>query len=188
VSAPTKIEGAIMWKRTAVLVIVLCLLLFSPSYAAVAIYQNDVYKGEATSIDMAAGVGDPAWVEQGGRANFPLSANLVAAGYYNGVVSVMTSDLSNVPVLYRFVTKYISTTASEAGTLVDGIAGQLLTISVATADPGGSWNVTPDTATGWYEAQFDAAGDNLALQFIDSTYGWVVIGETGVTVLKTADY
>lgn len=91
-----------------------------------------------------------------------------------GVVAVAGAALA-IPVTHRVVSK--TTGGAEALTLADGIAGQKLTIILAT--DGGDGTLTPATSTGWATCVFADAKDTLNLEYIDDDIGWIVTGYSG---------
>ena len=88
------------------------------------------------------------------------------------------ADSLAIPVTHQIVAKTTGADA-EALTLANGTPGQELIIYVAT-DGGGDGTLTPATATGWATIVFADAGDRAVLRYIDDTYGWVIIGLSGV--------
>lgn len=91
--------------------------------------------------------------------------------------TTVAADVLPIPVTHGFVSKTTGADA-EALTLADGEPGQVLVIHLAT-DGGGTGTLTPSTATGWATCAFADAGDTLAVQFIDSTIGWIPLGGVG---------
>ena len=81
-----------------------------------------------------------------------------------------------VPITHRSVV--MTTGGAEALTLADGLPGQKLQIILGT--DGGDGTLTPTTKTGFATIVFADAKDNVDLEFIDSTIGWVVTGSAGV--------
>ena len=99
----------------------------------------------------------------------------VAITQKGGTVAVAGAALV-IPVTHSSVTK--TTGGAEALSLANGTAGQVLNISITAAS--GDGTLTPATATGWATCVFTAAGDNLALMYVDDTVGWIVLGTAGV--------
>lgn len=81
-----------------------------------------------------------------------------------------------VPITHRSVV--MTTGGAEALTLADGLPGQRLHLVLGT--DGGDGTLTPATCTGFATIVFADAKDNVDLEFIDSTVGWVVLGSAGV--------
>ena len=89
------------------------------------------------------------------------------------------ADSLAIPVTHRYVAKTTGADA-EALTLADGVAGQLLTISLVT-DGNGDGTLTPTTKSGFVTIVFADAGDTATLLFVDATVGWVIVGLAGVS-------
>lgn len=70
-------------------------------------------------------------------------------------------------------TKITTTGVADAITLADGVDGQTKTI-LHDVD-GGSFVLTPTTATGWSTFTSTVAGESITLKFV-TTRGWIVIG------------
>lgn len=80
-----------------------------------------------------------------------------------------------VPITHRVVT--MTTGGVEALTLADGAVGQKITIVLGT--DGGDGTLTPATKTGFTTVVFADAGDQVTLEWIDATIGWVILGYAG---------
>lgn len=81
-----------------------------------------------------------------------------------------------VPITHRSVA--MTTGGVEALTLADGLPGQRLHLALVT--DGGDGTLTPTTKTGFAAIIFADVKDNVDLEFIDSSTGWVVLGSAGV--------
>lgn len=92
----------------------------------------------------------------------------------NGSVSVAGGTLA-IPVTHRYVAK--TTGGVEALTLANGVPGQRLHITLAV--DGGDGTLTPTTKTGFATVVFADAGDQVELEYIDDTTGWVLVGYAG---------
>jgi len=97
-------------------------------------------------------------------------------------VSTMVSDLTAVPLGYGVIRKYIGATVGQAGTLADGVPGQILTIVIYTRDPSGTFILTPSRKSGFASLTFDAVGDSVTLLYTGENYGWMLMGVNSVTV------
>lgn len=95
----------------------------------------------------------------------------------SGVTTVAADELA-IPVTHRVVSKTTGADG-EALTLANGTPGQLLTIVLAT-DGGGDGTLTPTTKTGFATIVLADAKDNVTLQYVDDTVGWVIVGAAGV--------
>ena len=90
-------------------------------------------------------------------------------------------DSLAIPVTHRIVQKTTGGDA-EALTIVDGVAGQKLTI-ILTTDGGGDGTLTVgtnSTGTGWATCVFADAKDTLNLEYVNDTVGWIITGSIGV--------
>lgn len=94
-----------------------------------------------------------------------------------GSVAVAAGVLA-VPLTAAYVAKTTGATA-EALTLANGEPGQTITIALE-VDGGADGTLTPATASGFSNIIFADAGDIAALQYVDDTVGWVILGTAGV--------
>jgi hypothetical protein len=124
-------------------------------------------------------------IRQGDRApmidDVEVSASAAQLNAANPVIAgnvASAADALAIPVTHSHVSKTTGADA-EALTLANGVAGQVLTISLVT-DGGGDGTLTPATATGWATIVFADAGDIATLKYIDDTVGWVILGTAGV--------
>ena len=103
----------------------------------------------------------------------------------NDLTSSTTSaaDSLAIPVTHRYVAKTTGADA-EALTLANGVAGQKITINLAT-DGGGDGTLTPATSTGWATIVFADAGDVANLEYVNDTVGWIITGCYGLTAQPT---
>lgn len=92
--------------------------------------------------------------------------------------TTVAADVLAIPVTHRVVTKTTGADA-EALTLANGSPGQLLTIVLGT-DGGGDGTLTPTTCTGFASIVFADASDQVTLQYLNDTLGWVIVGAAGV--------
>lgn len=81
-----------------------------------------------------------------------------------------------VPITHPVVV--MTTGGVESLTLADGYPGQDLVLVLGT--DGGDGTLTPTTKTGFATIVFADAGDHVALRFINSVVGWVILGSAGV--------
>lgn len=108
----------------------------------------------------------------GGRASFAIGGKVAVASGKTVAANRV------IPLTHSVVEKTTGDTA-ETLTLADGTPGQIITIVLA-VDGGGDGDLTPATKTGFATVALDDAGDQVTLQFIDATVGWVIIGAAGV--------
>ena len=106
-----------------------------------------------------------------------------------GASSMASSSTVMAPsdLPYTILRKYIGGNSGldETGdgtNLPDGKAGQVIVLLAMEVDTNGSWVVTPDTSVAIDYLTFDAQGETTTLLFVDSTTGWVVVGNYGTTV------
>jgi hypothetical protein len=173
-------------KKLIGIAVVFALLSFVGSaYGAVAISDKvedtETYVGEATSI----------CVEGQDVAFDGSKVTILANGHKDGVTANVSteSSLTSAALAYGFIRKVTAdgTAAQNRVGLANGTAGQLLTIQLTTKGTN-SWVITKDsgttscTTTGWSTLTFDTSLDSITLWYIDDTYGWVVMGNNGVTV------
>ena len=101
---------------------------------------------------------------------------LLRAGSATGNYTSLTTSDADASIAFSLIRKAIASSADagfETGTLPDGKSGQVLVIEITEVGEGGSWTLTPDTATGFVSLRFEAPGDRAALLFVDITTGWI---------------
>lgn len=103
----------------------------------------------------------------------------VYLGHSRGGVSAIATDITTLPVGYSVL---FIICASSSKTLPDAEPGKMLTLIATDDDDSGAVTITPTTSTGWASVSFDANGETVILQYIDSTYGWVIVGYSGATI------
>lgn len=99
--------------------------------------------------------------------------------YLDSPVKTVAADVLAIPVISPYVQKTTGADA-EALTLADGVAGQLLCVTLVT-DGGGDGTLTPETATDWATIVFADAGDKVWLYYVDDTVGWIILSALGLT-------
>ena len=124
--------------------------------------------GSVTGTSLSAGAGDVSF-----------RSSLTAIGQRGGT-SAMVSGSTAIPVSVSLVQKYIGTT--QAGTLANGLKGQVLKIIVTTNDAAYVYTVTPTTKTGYSTFALDTVGDFVTLLYVDDTIGWIIIGQNGAVL------
>jgi len=165
-----------MRKIQGLLVALFLMLAFvSPSFAEIGVKKDGVPNTIATDIDFRS-MGD-AITSDGSTLTF----NLMLAGFGNGgQVSMATSDLA-VSTSYGFTLKAISSTVGAAGTLANGVPGQLLTIYISARTGSGTYILTPTTKTGYTSITFDAVADSVTLLYVSDSVGWVPVASSAVS-------
>lgn len=103
--------------------------------------------------------------------------NAVTGASLTGSATTSAADSLAIPVTHRIVQKTTGADA-EALTLANGVAGQRLTVILAT-DGGGDGTLTPATKTGFVSVVFADAGDMVTFEYVDDTVGWIVVGYAG---------
>ena len=170
-------------RKSAILFALILLAWFaSPSFAAVGIQVGNTLQGTATDIRFASNSGGQI-TNDGSVWTF----NVLLAGIGNsGATSMTTADLA-IPLAYGFVKKAIeqTDTAFIAGTLADGVPGQMLTLYITAQHGSQVYTVTPATSSQFVTIGFDAVGETATFLYIDDTEGWVVWSYTGATVTFT---
>lgn len=167
--------------------IALCLfalLITTSAFASIGTKENGLAANQVSDINFVLGTGATSPVA-GGTATIPiLDSTLLAAGTANGGATSMTSTELAVPTGYAFVRKAIANDAAFiAGTLANGKPGQILTIYITTVNGGSqTFTITPTTKTGFTSVGLNAAADQVTFLFVDTTVGWVIIGQNSVTV------
>ena len=171
------------------LIAVTIALLFASSFAYATVAVNDIngYVGEATNIYI-----------EGQDTDFDGSqVTVLANGHKEGVTTNVSGETNLTSAALAYGVIAVADIGSLDGSsaryiaLADGTPGQMVTIYIV-ADSGGTLYITDDkvndvvfgstTATGWDDLAFDSALDSVTLLFVDTTYGWIVIGTNSVTV------
>lgn len=176
-----------MKKLFSVLAAFMLLLTCSVSFASVGVILNGTPNNAATDIRINCGTGTNSAPVQGGVLNLNCSPNLATAGIANGGATSQASTVAAISTSYAFVRKVIpsNTDASfNAGTLANGIPGQMLTVYVAGITPsnaqtGGNYTLTPTTTTGFASIKFTAVKDFATFLYLDDTNGWVLLNSGG---------
>ena len=109
--------------------------------------------------------------------------NLINTGIgTDGAASMATQTLA-VSISYGYINKTIANDAAyTAGTLEDGVPGQILIFHIQRNAGSETFVLTPDTSTEFESLSFNAAEDYAVLLYIDDTIGWVIIADNSVTV------
>lgn len=173
-----------MRKLFSFLTLVVLLLYCSVSFASVGIRVNGAPYGTATDINLTCAPGTNSQpTADGSLFNLNCSPNLNESGIANGGATSIASTVTAVPVSFAFVRKVVTTNgdpAFTAGTLANGIPGQVLTIFVpglspSAASSGGNFTITPVKSTGFATIKLSAIGDIISLLYVDDTVGWIIL-------------
>jgi len=175
-----------MRRLLSVLTVIALLLSSSVAFASVGYKKDGVPQGNGTYIN----------VEGGYSSSDGSTVTLYTSGYTGDVTDLPTSctDLTAANLAYG-VFRYTKD-ASRQITLPAGTAGQMITIVCISAanvgDAGTTLVITDDylsaanqaavVETGWDDITFDAALDSVTLLYIDDVYGWIIVGQYGVSV------
>lgn len=174
-----------MKKLFSIIAALVLVLYASASFAAVGIRVNGAPYGTATDLNLSCGAGANSSVTSDGSVfNLECSSNLSTAGVANGGATSVASTVTALTTSFAFVRKVITSngdSAFTAGTLANGIPGQVLTVYVAGMSPsgatsGGNYTITPAKATGFTSVKLSAVNDVVTFLYIDDFYGWILTG------------
>lgn len=98
----------------------------------------------------------------------------------DGSRDLMVTTDTVIPLTYDTVKITIS---ARTVTLANGTKGQILTLQ-GIDRMAGTLYIQPATSTGWQQITMDSDGETATLRYIDSTYGWVIVGVVDATVTK----
>lgn len=164
-------------------IIIALLLSVTPLADASVGYQKDgVNTGNASKIDI-----------RNGYSTFDGSTlTFFANGYGDGVTTNVSSEsnLLAAALAYGVIIKSAAdgTAAQNTVGLANGTAGQMVTIMLTLK--GTNSFVIDETClagastinTGWATLTFDTSLDSITLLYVDDTYGWIIVGNNGVTI------
>jgi len=169
-------------KNAIIAVMMLAVLALSNvASASVGIRLDDVYQGEATEINLDTG--GSVTTNDGSKFQLPIvSAGLIPTGQGSSGSTSMTDIETAVPVTYAHVRKAISSTVGLAGTMANGVPGQIVMIEITARASSGTFILRPTTATGFLTITFDGVKDSVTLLYVSDTVGWIVIGQNSVTL------
>lgn len=103
--------------------------------------------------------------------------------YTEDLILDVAEDALVMPLTHPMIAKTTGSDA-EALTLANGIPGQTLTINLVT-DGNGKGTLTPATSTWWATIEFDDAGDQVTLLYVNDTVGWIILSALGLTAQPT---
>lgn len=169
-----------MKKLIGLAVLVALLSFVACADASVGVKQEGDYQGAARDIDVY------------GNSTFNGNTlTIIANGHKDGVTANVSTEstLTSAALAYGFIRKVAAdgTTAQNTVGLADGAKGQMVTIQLVTKGTKSfiidkTCAATHTTTTGWTTLTFDTSLDSITLLYIDDVYGWIVIGNNGVTV------
>lgn len=166
-----------MVKRLFLLLLVALLVCFSSAFASVGTLKEGVPQGAATDINIYGGVQS----FDGSTLTVGVLGMAGGGAVSQDIVSQMVSGSTAVPVAYGIVLKYAGA-ITQAGTLADGVPGQVLMIIINQLDLGASYILTPTHKTGFATLTFNAVGDSATLLYVNDGRGWVLVSYNSVTV------
>lgn len=180
-----------MKKLFSVLAMLGLLLSCSVSFASVGVNLNGSPNGAATDVNIVCGTGTNSTPLQGSVLNLNCSPNMAESGIANGGATSQVSSTAALVTSYGYVRKVItsnSDSAFTAGTLANGIPGQVLTVFVAGISPsgattGGNYTITPTTSTGFTSIRLTAVKDFVTLLYLDDTNGWAITNYGGTVTI-----
>lgn len=153
-------------------------LLASPVFASVGINVNGTTIGTAGNLYVNCNSGGSPYID-GFNYSATCSTSLVADGTYNGgYVSLGTID-AGIALTSAYIQKAISNLGTTTDTLPNGIPNQIVTFSITTVTGGGSWTLSPTTATGWTGLVFNTSGQVATLLYVNSSVGWIIVSADG---------
>jgi len=186
-------------KKLGILALVLALVL-APSLAfALTVYDDGTKVGgetrrlnfiNSTVASAANGQANVTPNNADTTGDLTFRTNLLANGRYgNGTLIMQSSStpIGTTQLAYAVIQKRVGGAGgldeTDGGTRLDnGTSGQMITFVNILQESGGSWIITPDTATGFTTVTLDAAQESVTMLFVDSTVGWVIIGSGDSTV------
>jgi hypothetical protein len=105
---------------------------------------------------------------------------LRSAAGTSGATSLTTSQ-GTFSSGYSFVRKAIGSDPDfSTGVLIDGRAGETITILITECVEGQNFTLTPTTKTGFTSLVFEAVGDLVTLLYVNDTVGWVIVSQESV--------
>lgn len=119
--------------------------------------------------------------------NLYFYSTIIASGHKAGITTNVSTEstLTSAALSYGIINLQVGSTKTIG--LDDGVPGQMITIICSVRD--GANAVISKTAfpvtthsTNWNTLTFDTQGDSITLLFMDSTVGWVVVGNNGVVI------
>lgn len=152
--------------------------------------SDDITGDDITAGDDLIATDD---VRSGSTGDIEFRSTLLANGRAGGASTLGSSSTQLTPTALPYLVVYKKIGGGNGldgigwGTrLQDGTPGQTLCLVVTELQSGGTWVITPVTATGYSSVTLNAAYENVTLVFIDTTTGWVVTGGHGFTLTGLA--
>ena len=182
--------------RTKYVVLALLIVLLSYGAANAAVFQwgeGDLFQQLktvfGTTSDGHNHDGTNSRQEGTSTTNPTFATSVIATGHKAGVTIVVStiSHLTSASLAYGYLRRTQDSPANITVDLEEGVPGQMVTIQL-TAKAAGNYIIsktctaTPVTTTGWSLLTFDTALDQITLLYMDSTTGWIVVSNAGVTI------
>ena len=159
-------------------------------------FTNVVASGDVTSgDDVIAGddvvVGDDLNVtgDTTVTGDLTFKSTLLANGRTGGASTMSSSStyLSVAGIAYSVIQKRVGgggglDSAGWGSVLPAGTDGQELALQITALQSGGTWVVTTFNSSTFTKITFDTVGDNVLLQYVNSSIGWIVKSNQGATV------
>jgi hypothetical protein len=108
-----------------------------------------------------------------------LTAGIDAAVIFAGIETIAAGGTTTALSLAKSLHSVDSDAGGDIFTLADGTIGQIMTITHLSAT--GTSTITPANLSGGTSVTFDAAGDSVVLQFVDTE--WYILGGNSYTVI-----
>ena len=116
------------------------------------------------------------------QVNTVYAGNFVSAGTSNGSVSQVES-VAALPLSYGVVVMPVMNSVGAVYTLANGVPGQVITFTVVNAVVGSDTDkITPATSTGFVSVTLTAVKQSVTLMFVNSSVGWIILGNAGATI------
>ena len=166
--------------------------LTAPAFASVGVRINGTMVGTATDINIVCGSGANTTganiSPDGSLYNIGCSPNLAESGFANAGYVSYASTSATISPSYTYVFKVLDTDQNAlytAGTLVNGIPGQMLTITANGYTPNAAgtnaaYTLSFTTAVTLSSIKFTKTGDSVTLVYLDDINGWVLQSSTNV--------
>lgn len=167
------------WFSVLVVLLLMAIGMCAPAGAELAAVGTSIGAEDALELDNATPGTSKTFL--GTRLRGPLTqgSTTYASGDNGNPVGTCPDDYAT-PTTTVFL-KTTGATTGESYCLGDGQVGQQLTVVLVT-DGGQNFTVTPKTKIGFTSVQLDDANDSATMKYIDSTSGWVLIGNAGATI------
>lgn len=168
-------------KRILYVVLAVCFTAWAPvAWGALSDVNTSIGADDVQEINSATPGTSKTFL--GTRLRGPLTqgATTYASGDNGNPVGGTCPDDYATPTTTAFL-KTTGATTGESYCLGNGQVGQALTVVLVT-DGGTNFTVTPATKKGFTSVTFSDANDSATFKYLDSTNGWVIVGNNGATI------